>query len=146
MISLRYLRENSAKLRENWRVNSVTRPTSGFVYLRYRRVYRVTSKGAGIRMNTAPPTRVQYSWFVRAQGYNKMTYGYAMGELWPLRCFLFVLPNYTNISVFSFLFALFSDEPEVFLPKYSQTAILHASLLEGSKLSNIQIHTNTFHL
>ena len=26
-----------------------------------------------------------------------------------------------------FLFALFSDEPEVFLPKYSQTAILHAA-------------------
>ena len=25
------------------------------------------------------------------------------------------------------LFALFSDEPEVFLPKYSQTAILHAA-------------------
>ena len=26
-----------------------------------------------------------------------------------------------------FLFAVFSDEPEVFLPKYSQTAILHAA-------------------
>ena len=26
-----------------------------------------------------------------------------------------------------FLFALVSDEPEVFLPKYSQTAILHAA-------------------
>ena len=31
-----------------------------------------------------------------------------------------------NFSVL-FLFALFSDEPEVFLPKYSQTAILHAA-------------------
>ena len=28
-----------------------------------------------------------------------------------------------------FLFTLFSDEPEVFLPKYSQTAILHAAHL-----------------
>ena len=26
-----------------------------------------------------------------------------------------------------FLLALFSDEPQVFLPKYSQTAILHAA-------------------
>ena len=30
------------------------------------------------------------------------------------------------LSVFS-LFALFSDEPEVFLPKYSQMAIPHAA-------------------
>ena len=28
---------------------------------------------------------------------------------------------------FFFLFALFSEEPEVFLPYYSQTAILHAA-------------------
>ena len=42
-------------------------------------------------------------------------------------CFLFLLPNYANILVYFFLFALFSDEPEVFLPKYSQTAILHAA-------------------
>ena len=42
----------------------------------------------------------------------------------PLRCFLFLLPNYINILVGFFLFALFSDEPEVFLPKYFQTAIL----------------------
>ena len=67
MIYLRYLRENTAKISENLRL------TSGFVYLRYRRAYRVMSKGAGIRMNTAPPTRVQYSWFVRAQGYNKVS-------------------------------------------------------------------------
>ena len=26
-----------------------------------------------------------------------------------------------------FVFTLFSEEPEVFLPKYSQTAILHAA-------------------
>ena len=37
-----------------------------------------------------------------------------------LRCFFFLLPNYT----FCFLFVLFSDEPEVFLLKYSQTAII----------------------
>ena len=45
----------------------------------------------------------------------------------PLRCFLFLLPNYTNILVFYFLFELFSDEPEVFLAKSAQTAILHAA-------------------
>ena len=44
----------------------------------------------------------------------------------PLRCFLFLLPNYTNILVF-FLFAPVNGKPEVFLPKYSQTAILHAA-------------------
>ena len=44
-----------------------------------------------------------------------------------MRCFLFLLLNYTNILVYFFLFALFSDEPEVFLPKYSQTAILRAA-------------------
>ena len=50
----------------------------------------------------------------------------------PLRRFLFLLPNYSNIKCF-FLFALVSDEPEVFLPKYSQTAILHAAHAESSK-------------
>ena len=72
MIYLRYLRENTAKIRENWRLKPSGLPTSGFVYLRYRRAYRITSKGAGISMNTAPPIRVQYSWFVRAQGYNNI--------------------------------------------------------------------------
>ena len=43
----------------------------------------------------------------------------------PLRCFLYLLPNYTNILVLS-LYALYSDEPEVFLLIYSQTAILYA--------------------
>ena len=33
---------------------------------------------------------------------------------------------YLNFSV-SFLFAQLSDKPEVLLPKYSQTAILHAA-------------------
>ena len=44
-----------------------------------------------------------------------------------MRCFLFLLPNHTNFVVFFVPFALFSDEPEVFFPKYSQTAILHAA-------------------
>ena len=38
----------------------------------------------------------------------------------------FYYPTNKLLSVFS-LFALFSDEPEVFLPKYSQMAILHAA-------------------
>ena len=38
-----------------------------------------------------------------------------------------IFTRYINILVFLFLFALFSDEPEVFIPKYSQTAILHAA-------------------
>ena len=44
-----------------------------------------------------------------------------------LRCFLFLLPNYAKMLELFFLFALVSDEPEVFLPKYSQTPILHAA-------------------
>ena len=39
---------------------------------------------------------------------------------------IFTTQLYQYFSVF-FLFALFSDEPEVFLPKYSQTAIRHAA-------------------
>ena len=38
---------------------------------------------------------------------------------------IFTTQLYQYFSVF-FLSALFSDKPEVFLPKYSQTAILHA--------------------
>ena len=38
---------------------------------------------------------------------------------------VFITQLYQYFSAY-FLFALFSDEPEVFLPKYSQTAILHA--------------------
>ena len=38
---------------------------------------------------------------------------------------VFIAQLYQYFSLF-FLFALLSDEPEVFLPKYSQTAILHA--------------------
>ena len=39
---------------------------------------------------------------------------------------IFTTQLYQYFSVF-FLFALFSDEPEVFLPEYYQTAILHAA-------------------
>ena len=39
---------------------------------------------------------------------------------------IFTTQLYQYFSLF-LLFALFSDEPEVFLPKYSQTAILHAA-------------------
>ena len=39
---------------------------------------------------------------------------------------IFTTQLYQYFSVF-FLFALFSDKPEVFLPKYSQTAILPAA-------------------
>ena len=39
---------------------------------------------------------------------------------------IFTTQLYQYFSVFS-LFALFSDKPEVFLPEYSQTAILHAA-------------------
>ena len=46
-----------------------------------------------------------------------------------MNCFLFFLSDYTNILVF-YLFAPFSDEPEVVLPKYSQMAILHAAQLQ----------------
>ena len=45
----------------------------------------------------------------------------------PLRCFLFLLPNYTNILVFFSLFPQGSDRPKVFLPEYFQTAILHVA-------------------
>ena len=39
---------------------------------------------------------------------------------------MFLIFTTQHLVVF-FLFALFSDEPEVFLPKYSQTEILHAA-------------------
>ena len=38
---------------------------------------------------------------------------------------IFTTQLYQYVSVFV-LFVLFSDEPEVFFPKYSQTAIFHA--------------------
>ena len=40
---------------------------------------------------------------------------------------IFTTQLYQYFSVFFLLFALFSDESEVFHPKYSQTAILHAA-------------------
>ena len=53
--------------------------------------------------------------------------GWPRGVLWPEYCLLCHF-YYPTIPIFEcdFLFALFSDEPEVFLPKYSPTAILHA--------------------
>ena len=39
---------------------------------------------------------------------------------------MFTTQLYQYFSVFC-VFALFRDKPEVFLPKYSQTAILHAA-------------------
>ena len=41
--------------------------------------------------------------------------------------FLIFTTDYTHYSGHFFLVMLFSDEPEVFLPKYSQLAILHAA-------------------
>ena len=46
--------------------------------------------------------------------------------LLPCEVFLIFTTHYTHILVCFFLFVLVSDEPEVFLPKYSQTANLHA--------------------
>ena len=52
------------------------------------------------------------------------------GVLWPQYCLLgvsyFYYPTIPMLVCF-FLFGLCSDEPEVFLPKYSQTAILYAA-------------------
>ena len=59
---------------------------------------------------------------------SSMAKGCIVARVLLLRCFLFLLTKNTNFKVFfPFLFALFSYEPEVFLPKYSQTAILHAA-------------------
>ena len=52
-----------------------------------------------------------------------MAKGCIVFRVMPLGCFLFILPNYTM----HFLFALFSEDPEGFLPNYSQTAILHTA-------------------
>ena len=56
--------------------------------------------------------------------------GCIVARILPLRCFLFFtnqLMNYTNtIPIKWVLFAPFTEDPEVFLPTYSQTAILHA--------------------
>ena len=41
--------------------------------------------------------------------------------------FLIFTTRFDNFRVCFFLFEPFSDEPEVFPPKYSQTAILHAA-------------------
>ena len=48
-----------------------------------------------------------------------------MGGAGGLVLLIFTTPLYH--SCVYFLFALFSDEPEVFISEYSQTAILHAA-------------------
>ena len=45
--------------------------------------------------------------------------------------FLIFTTQLCQYSIVFFLFTLVSDEPEVFLPKYSQTAILHAAHFQG---------------
>ena len=53
--------------------------------------------------------------------------GVHCGESTASEVFLtFTSELYQHLSVF-LLFALFNDEPEVFFPKYSQTAIVHAA-------------------
>ena len=53
--------------------------------------------------------------------------GMFCGESTASEVFLtFTSQLYQYFSVF-LLFALFNNEPEVFFPKYSQTAILHAA-------------------
>ena len=44
-----------------------------------------------------------------------MAEGCIVALVLPLWCFLVLLPNYTNILVFFFLFAQCIDKPEVFL-------------------------------
>ena len=48
--------------------------------------------------------------------------GCIVARVLSLRCFLFLLPNFTNFQC-----TVCSDEPEVFLSKYSQTAKLYAT-------------------
>ena len=51
-----------------------------------------------------------------------MVKGCTVPRVLPLRCFFYLLPNYTNMLVYFCRFAIFSDEP-----KYSQTALLQAA-------------------
>ena len=55
-----------------------------------------------------------------------MVKGCIVARVLPPRCIFFYYPTIPFFTVY-FLFALFSDEPEIFLPEYSQTAILHAA-------------------
>ena len=67
MLYLRYLRENTAKISENWRLKPSARPTSGPVCIPPAQESApgndgnvpAESKGAGISLNTAPPIRIQ---------------------------------------------------------------------------------------
>ena len=77
MIHLHFIRENTAKIRENTRklaIKTIRAADFRFCVPPVQESVPGNFKGAGIRMNTAPPTRVQYSWFVRAQGYDNILY------------------------------------------------------------------------
>ena len=51
-----------------------------------------------------------------------------------------------NILIFSFLFALFNDEPEAFLPKHYQIAILHVAHFKRGVHRNVFISRKTWFL
>ena len=84
MISLHYFRENTAKIHENKRKLAIKTVLAAD----FRRLFIspaqesapgnletfAPSQREPDRTITAPPTRIQYSWFVRAQGYNKYIY------------------------------------------------------------------------
>ena len=57
---------------------------------------------------------------------------------------MFTTQLYHYFSV-CLLFALFSDEPEVFLPKYSQTAILHTAHFWRVVNLKVQCHLGLFY-
>ena len=66
--SLRYLCKNNTKIRENWRLRYIARPTSGLSEALSIPPTEKSGPGndgesdrAGIRMNTAHPIRIQYS-------------------------------------------------------------------------------------
>ena len=74
-------RPKYAKISENWRLNSIHWPTSGLSLPpaqestpRNDGDIPAESERAGMRMNTAHPIRIQYSYFFRTQGYNTSVY------------------------------------------------------------------------
>ena len=56
-----------------------------------------------------------------------MAKGCIVAQVLSLRCSLFFTTQQDQYLSVPFLFSLVSDEPEVFLFRYSQTAILHAA-------------------
>ena len=73
---------------------------------------------------------------------STMAKGCIVALILPLRCFLISLPNYTNILVCFAFFSLFSEEPEVLIREYSQTAILHAAHFQQPTLCQSPIPGN----